>query len=120
MAKNYLLVGLFNTFSGAAVIFVARSFCSEFAANLLAYLFVVPLSFLAHREYSFRDRGGMLGAFGRYLPTVLAGYGGNYAVLALALDASISPYFAQAGAVTAHAGITCLLSRTFVFLAPSR
>ena len=63
---RFLMVGVGNTILGLAVIFGARQFCSDVAANLIGYLIVVPVSFLSHRDISFRDTGNRMAAFARY------------------------------------------------------
>lgn len=115
---RFLAVGVGNTVLGLAVIFGARQFFSDVVANLVGYLVVVPISFLTHRDLSFRDQGDRLKAFARYIPTILAGYCANYAVLTAALRAGANPYLAQTAAIACHVVITYLLSRIFVFLTP--
>jgi putative flippase GtrA len=115
MFIRYLLIGFINTLLGVGVILGAREFCSEIASNAIGYLIVVPLSFLLHREFSFRDKGEKLSAFARYLPTILAGYGSNVAALTAALKAGINPYFSQLAAISTYVLVTFFLQRTFVF-----
>jgi putative flippase GtrA len=115
---RFLAVGVGNTVLGLAVIFGARQFFSDVVANLVGYLVVVPISFLTHRDFSFRDQGDRLKAFARYVPTILAGYCANYAVLTVALRAGFNPFLAQTAAIACHVVVTYLLSRIFVFLSP--
>lgn len=115
---RFLAVGVGNTVLGLAVIFGTRQFFSDVVANLVGYLVVVPISFLTHRDLSFRDQGDRLKAFARYIPTILAGYSANYAVLTVALRAGANPYLAQTAAIACHVVVTYLLSRIFVFLSP--
>ncbi len=117
---RFLMVGVGNTILGLAVIFSARQFCSEVVANLIGYLIVVPVSFLSHRDISFRDTGDRMAAFARYVPTILAGYASNYVALTALLSAGASPYLAQTAGIACHVLVTYLLSRLFVFLTPLR
>ena len=117
---RFLMVGVGNTILGLAVIFGARQFCSDVAANLIGYLIVVPVSFLSHRDISFRDTGNRMAAFARYMPTILAGYAFNYAALTVLLSAGTNPYLAQTVGIACHVIVTYLLSRLFVFLTPLR
>lgn len=117
---RYLLAGLGNTALGLAVIFIAREFLSDPLANLAGYLIVVPVSFLSHRGFSFKDTGRRSSAFARYLPVVLVGYGVNYLALKHSLAAGANPYIAQTLAVACHVLVTYLLSRRFVFLSPGK
>ena len=78
---RFLLVGIGNTILGLGVIFGARQFFTDIVANLIGYLVVVPISFLTHRDLSFKDHGSRRAAFLRYIPTIAAGYAANYAML---------------------------------------
>lgn len=113
---RFLLVGIGNTALGLAVIFIARQFLPDVVANAVGYLFVVPVSFLTHRDFSFRDTGSRLGAFARYLPAVGAGYTANLAALTTLLTFGINGYVAQTVAIAGHVAVTYTLSRLFVFL----
>lgn len=113
---RYVAVGMANTALGLCMIFLARQVVNEYVANLLCYLLVVPISFLSHRNLSFRDKGGRWAAFVRYLPTVLAGYACNLAALKATLGVGFNPYLAQTTAVGCHVLVTYTLSRFFVFV----
>lgn len=117
---RFVIVGAGNTILGLAVIFCARQFVSDISANLIGYLIVVPVSFLMHRDFSFRDSGSRLMAFARYIPTILAGYSINYVALNGLLAAHFNPYLAQTAGIACHVVVTYLLSRLFVFLTPLR
>jgi putative flippase GtrA len=112
---RFVLVGIGNTVVGLAVIYGARQFMSDFLANLVGYMLVTPLSFLSHRNLSFRDRGRRLPAFLRYIVTVVVGYVCNLATLKAALSLDVNPYLAQALSVAVYVGTTYLLSRYLVF-----
>lgn len=116
---RFLLVGIGNTVLGLGVIFGARQFFTDLMANLIGYLVVVPISFLAHRGLSFKDRGSSLTAFLRYIPTIVAGYAANYAMLTSCLKVGANPYVAQTLAIGCHVVVTYILSRVFVFLTPA-
>ena len=111
---RFIGVGLINTLFGLAVIFAARPFVGEFSANAIGYLVVVPLSFLAHRTVSFRDKGNRWSAFARYLPTIAAGYLANLLTLGIGLGLT-NAYVAQTAAILSHVTVTYVLSRHFVF-----
>jgi putative flippase GtrA len=117
---RFLIVGIGNTVLGLAVIFAARQLCTEVVANLIGYLFVVPVSFLTHRNVSFRDKGGCAATFARYIPAIALGYLANLGVLTLALNMGVNGYLAQTAAIASHVIVTYLLSRFFVFLTPHR
>ncbi len=115
---RFVAVGIANTALGLAVIFGARQVFPDVVANLFGYLVVVPISFLTHRDLSFRDQGDRRSAFTRYIPTILAGYCANYAVLTAALRAGADPYLGQTAAIACHVIVTYILSRIFVFTSP--
>jgi len=111
---RFIGVGVINTLLGLGVIFAARPFVGEFSANVIGYLVVVPLSFIAHRAVSFRDKGNRWSAFARYLPTIAAGYLTNLITLGIGLELT-NAYVAQSAAIFSHVTVTYLLSRHFVF-----
>ena len=113
--SRFVLVGLLNTVLGLGVIFAASTVVNPFLANLMGYLIVVPVSFLTHRDLSFRDRGKRLPAFLRYLPTIGVGYATNLAVLTVGLK-FIHPLLAQTLSIGCHVMVTYVLSHFFVFL----
>lgn len=108
---RFLLVGIGNTMLGLGVIFGARLFFTDIVANLIGYLVVVPISFLTHRDLSFKDRGSRRTAFLRYIPTIATGYAANYAMLTSSLKFGANPYLAQTLAIGCHVAVTYLLSR---------
>ena len=113
---RFIFVGIGNTVLGLGVIFIARQHFPEVVANAIGYLVVVPVSFLTHRDLSFRDTGGRMAAFMRYLPAVGAGYGANLAALTTMLTFGINGYVAQSVAIASHVAVTYLCLRLFVFL----
>ena len=117
LLTRFVLVGLLNTALGLGVIFVASHYFGNYAANLIGYLVVVPVSFLTHRDISFRDRGKRASAFIRYLPTIAVGYFANLFTLKTCLSFA-PPFGAQSCAISAHVVVTFLCSRYFVFLHP--
>ena len=112
---RYLVVGALNTVLGCAVIGLAGSVLEPVPANLVGYAVVVPVSFLTHRQWAFKDHGEIAKSFGRYLPTVLIGYVANWAALKIGLRAEIPAFLCQIAALTAHVVCTFLLSRLYVF-----
>lgn len=113
---RFLLVGIGNTVLGLGTIFAARQFVPDLIANAIGYLVVVPVSFLTHRDISFRDGGSRLGAFLRYMPVVAMGYGINVIALTSSMSIGVNGYVAQSIAILCHVVTTYTLSRIFVFL----
>lgn len=112
---RFLVVGLGNTALGLSVIFVASRFVGSYAANLIGYLIVVPVSFITHRDFSFRDTGRRASAFARFVPSIGAGYIANLVTLRLCLPL-LPGIVAQASAIAVHVAVTFVCSRYFVFL----
>lgn len=115
---RYTLAGLFNSALGFGIILGGRHWIGDVAANALAYLVVVPLSFLSHRDFSFRDRGARGPAMARYLVVVLAGYVLNVLTLKLLKNAGLMPEFAQILAVGSYVGASYVAARYYVFRNP--
>ena len=113
--SRFVVVGIINTALGLGVIFAASAFVDAFLANLVGYLLIVPVSFLTHRNLSFRDQGKRWSAFWRYIPTIGVGYAANLATLTIALK-FVHPLLAQTLAIGSHVAITYVLSHVFVFL----
>ena len=66
----------------------------------------------------FRDGGGLVRSFVRYLPVVALGYAVNRVVLEHSLTQAIEAHLAQGLAIAAYVTVTYLLLRLFVFLRP--
>lgn len=114
-ALRYLLVGLGNTVLGLGIIFLLRQVVNDFAANLAAYFIVVPISFITHRNISFRDHGNKISAYIRYMVVVLVGYAINVILLGSAINRGINEYAAQTMAIVAYVAVTYVMTRLFVF-----
>lgn len=112
---RFVIVGMGNTGLGLAVIFAAMQFFAPVTANLIGYLVVVPLSFLGHREMSFRHRGQRMHAFLKFIAVVFVGFLTNLVVLQALSRLNINPYLIQVCAIGSHVLVTYLLSRNFVF-----
>lgn len=114
MFRRYLQSGFVNTLLGFGIVFALRPFIGEFPANAAAFVVVVPLSYVSHRDWSFRAPDKTWRAFRRFLPVVALGYVTN-----LALLASLLPVFpgvvAQTIAISAHVAVTYLLFKHHVF-----
>ena len=112
---RYLQSGIFNSLLGFGIVFSLRPFLNEFVANALAFLIVVPISFLSHRDWSFRSTQKSWHAFRRFFPVVLLGYLTN-----LALLFNLLPIFpgclAQLIAISGQVALTYLLFKKLVFI----
>ncbi|MBK9394591.1 MAG: GtrA family protein [Uliginosibacterium sp.] len=115
---RFVAIGSANTVLGLAVIFALQQVFSPVTANWLAFVLLVPVTFMTHRHWSFRDAGQLVSSFVRYLPVVLLGYGVNRFVLQQSLALNIGAYVAQVLAIACYVIVTYLLLRMFVFLRP--
>jgi putative flippase GtrA len=115
---RFLVMGAANTALGLAVIFGLQLFFSPVVANWMAFVLLAPVTFMAHRNWSFRDGGGLVRSFFRYLPVVALGYAVNRIVLERSLAQAIEAHLAQGLAIAAYVIVTYLLLRLFVFLRP--
>lgn len=115
---RFLVIGAANTVLGLSVIFCLQLFFNPVVANWMAFVLLVPVTFMAHRNWSFRDGGGLMRSFVRYLPVVVLGYAVNRVVLERSLTQAIEAHLAQGLAIAAYVTVTYLLLRLFVFLRP--
>lgn len=115
---RYTLAGLFNSALGFGIILGGRHWIGDLAANAIAYLVVVPLSFLSHRDFSFRDRGARGPAMARYMVVVLAGHALNVLTLIVLKHLGLLPELAQILAVCTYVGVSYLAARYYVFRNP--
>lgn len=71
----------------AETLVLAKMVGSAFEANIMAFIPAVAVSYLGHRNYTFKTRGSV----GRFLVIALAGFALNNVALALLLNMSVSP-----------------------------
>lgn len=114
MFLRYLQSGVFNTILGFGIVFSLRGMAGDYTANAIAFLVVVPISFLSHRDWSFRDRNKTWASFQRFVPVVLLGYLTNLVVLSSLLG-FFSPVLVQALAIGTHVIATYFLFKKIVF-----
>lgn len=114
--SRFILVGLANTLLGYTVILGATlATANAWLGNLIAYVLVVPVSFLSHRRFSFRHDSAPTRAFVRYLPMVVAAYALNALALGIMLQLGTPVLSAQILAMSLYVVVTFLGGRFIVF-----
>ena len=119
---RFLLVGLFNTGFGYALIFsfmyLAR--LSPELSNFAGYAIAVLVSFLLNRNFTFADRAHVpehrRGELSRFLLVFAIAYAANYAVLLLLIyQLGVHAGLSQLLAGVIYVGVSWFLNARFVF-----
>jgi putative flippase GtrA len=116
---RFVLVGLTNTFTGLAVIYVCKwaLSASDVAANLAGYAVGLTVSYILNARWTFLFRGRLNSSLGRFAVTVAIGYLANLAVVSVALHfGQINSYLAQAAGVVPYALVTYFGLKHYVFV----
>jgi putative flippase GtrA len=114
---RFLLVGVFNTVWGYALIFgfMYLFSLSPEVSNVLGYAIGLISSYLLNRFYTFRSKNSKRGEFARFLGVFAAAFGANYATLHVLLAKGTNPYISQVTAGVVYVAASYLLSKAFVF-----
>ena len=115
---RFIAVGLFNTAIGYGFIlaFLLLGF-GDYSANLLGFVFGLPVSFLMHRRLTFRvGISPHVGEASRYAAAVLVAYLGNLGVVTAGRQLGyVENPLVQALAIATYAGVFFVLCKLFVF-----
>jgi len=117
--SKFAFVGIANTFTGLAVIYLLKGIFSvgDAAANLLGYGVGLVISFLLNRSWTFRFLGATWTTLARFALIAFIGYALNLVTVLLAIDVfHFDGYLAQALGVPPYASFTYLGCRYFVFV----
>jgi putative flippase GtrA len=116
--SRFLLVGLFNTLFGWAIIFGGMYLLemSPEASNVLGYSIGLLASFFLNRAFIFRSSGQASGELARFLAVFVLAYGANLAVLIVL----VRLFFVHEAAGQLAAGVVYVISsymmnKNFVF-----
>jgi putative flippase GtrA len=114
---RFVLVGIINTAWGYGLIFGFMYLFSfpPTVSNALGYAISLVSSYLLHRLFTFRSKGGKRGEFVRFLCVFAIAYGANYIALHFLLARGINPYVCQIGAGVVYVVTSYLLGKAFVF-----
>ena len=119
---KFITVGIFNTFLGLIVIYVAKWFfqLGDIAANLWGYALGILVSFGLNSQWTFEYSGPKKSAFLKFLLVALLAYGANLLVVMLLIHRSgLNSYIAQAFGIPAYTLVSYLASKYFVFRSAS-
>lgn len=95
----------------AETLVLAHFVGSAFQANLIAFVPAVTISYLGHRNYTFKEKGSIC----RFLVMALTGFALNNGALALLLSVSIRPGISLLLAATISPVLMYVGCRQFVF-----
>src|SRR5262249_25980540 len=115
---RFAIVGLINTVSGLAVIYLLLWVFQlhDVSANLIGYATGITISFFLNAHWTFAFRGDLARAASRFVAVVGLGYIANLATVMIALHGlSLNSYIAQASGVIPYALVTYLGSKYFAF-----
>ena len=114
---RFLAVGLGNTLAGVAIIFAGKAIgLGDVSANAIGYAGGLALSFALNRQWTFRHRGPLFGALGRFVAVLLVAYAANLAVVLSAIGwLGINSYVGQVLGVPVYTGLSYVGLRWYVF-----
>ncbi len=115
---RFVIVGIFNTVIGLAIIFAAKALFSfgDLPSNVLGYGVGLLVSFFLNRNWTFQYNGKVLPACLRFGIAVALAYSLNLAtVFGLRDGAGINSYLSQAAGVIPYTVFFYLASRYYVF-----
>jgi glycosyltransferase involved in cell wall biosynthesis/putative flippase GtrA len=118
MLVKFLIVGLFNTFIGLAIIYLAMYFLhfDEVAANATGYGVGVLLGFVLNKRWTFKNGNLLTTTFLRYILVIAVGYTTNLeTVLFFANRLNFDSYLAQAFGILPYTLITYFGSKYYAF-----
>lgn len=116
--SKFLLVGVFNTLLGWAIIFAGMYFLemSPEASNVLGYSIGCLASFTLNRTFTFGSRGRPAGELIRFLTVFVLAFGANLVTLwALVRVFSVHEAASQVLAGLVYLFCTYAMNRNFVF-----
>lgn len=116
------LVGVINTLVGYAVIYTCMLALGMGAvsSNVAGYAVGLCCSFFLNRRLTFRSAGSARAEVLRFLLTFVVAYAINLVILLLSIERfGVPPVYAQVLAGIGYTGVFFVLSKWFVFRAPS-
>ncbi len=120
-AIRYILTGLFNTFLGLAIIFLAKWVLNwgDVSANLLGYGIGICVSFFINANWTFRFEGARVPAFLKFVFVLLVAYLLNLGTVMGAIHIfNLNSYLAQSLGVGPYLVAGYLGSRFIAFKQP--
>lgn len=115
---KFLIVGLLNTLSGLAVIFVAKWAlgANDVIANISGYAVGITLGFKLNATWTFGQKGYVPSALYKYCFVLFVAYLLNLSTVMLLINTTaIESYYAQALGIVPYTLFTYVCSRYLVF-----
>jgi putative flippase GtrA len=114
---RFVFVGVVNTLSGLAVIYLSKWLLgmSDAGSNALGYSCGVALSFVLNRNWTFRHSGAAPLALVKFLVVVGVAYAANLAVVMTSIHLGVNSYVAQALGVPIYTALTYWGSSRYAF-----
>ena len=119
---KFLSVGVFNTFVGLAVIFIAKWFFNvgDIQANALGYGVGLTVSFTLNRRWTFAHNGDTFPALFKFFLVSLVAYGMNLLTVIVAIHHfDLNDYIAQLLGVPPYTLASYIACKYFVFQSSS-
>jgi len=118
MPLKFLTVGIANTLTGLAAIYLCRWLFrfDDVLANIAGYIFGLTVSFLLNRSWTFQSSSAVMPAALRFLAVFAIAYPTNLIVVLIAIRVfGVNPYVAQALGIPPYTALFYLGSRYFAF-----
>ena len=115
---KFLSVGLVNTLTGLAVIYLAKWYfhLGNVTANALGYAIGLVLSFILNSRWTFAYRGPNTSAIVKFLLVALFAYCMNLLTVLIAIHLiGLNDYIAQAMGIPPYTLTSYFMSKYFVF-----
>lgn len=115
---RFIIVGMLNTVSGYLLIFgfMYLLLWSPEASNVAGYSICLIISYLLHRNYTFRSKNRKQAEFGRFLLVFGIAFATNYITLNLTIYYfGLDPYWSQILAGGIYVITSYLLDKALVF-----
>ncbi len=115
---RYLLVGLFNTALGFAIIFTCMYLLkmSPVASNITGYLCGLVVSYFLNKFFTFRSTARSRAEMLRFLVVFAAAYLANFGMLLLCIDVlRLHAAVSQVVAGAVYVGASFILNKYYVF-----
>lgn len=116
--SRYILVGVFNTLLGYAIIFTAmyKMNWNPIASNVLGYVSVLIISFFLNRNFTFKSSGKHLNELIRFLVVFVVAFAANLGVLFLLIKfLFIQEGISQVIASIVYIMFSYIMNKYFVF-----
>lgn len=114
---RFLFVGILNTFSGLAAIFLGKALLglSDIIANISGYGLGLLISFSLNKNWTFQYKGNGNTAFVRFLLVIIIAYCSNLTTVLIFIHFGVNSYVSQALGIIPYTIISYFGSQNYVF-----